>query len=68
MFRRSPGRARFAAAVESANVGDSDCIDVGNPFPFAFAINHSLPESVGRVLELILCDTYTFEAVGVRLL
>jgi hypothetical protein len=57
VLRSAVGATRFVAAFERANAGDVACIEVGNPFPFPFAISHSLPESVGRVLVEILCDT-----------
>jgi hypothetical protein len=68
VLRRAVGLTRLLAALESGNAGDVACMDDGRPLPFAFAINHSLPESVGRVFEPILWETYTREAVGVKLL
>jgi hypothetical protein len=68
VLRRPPGVTSEFAAFESGNAGEVACIDDGRPLPFAFAINHSLPESVGRVFELILWETYTRDAVGVELL
>ena len=58
----------MAAAFDEVKAGELACIDDGSPLPFALAINHSLPESVGRVFVPILWETYTFEAVGVELL
>jgi hypothetical protein len=54
--------------LESGNAGELACIEDGNPLPFALAINHSLPESVGRVFVPMLCETYTRDASGVELL
>jgi hypothetical protein len=68
MLKSPVGSTRLCAALESVKAGESACMDAGRPFPFAFAISHSLPESVGRVFVLMLCDTYTLDAVGVELL
>ncbi len=68
VLSRLSGATRPLAAFDEVNAGEVACIEDGSPFPFAFAISHSLPESVGRVLDPILWDTYTREAVGVELL
>jgi hypothetical protein len=68
VLSRLEGPTRLLAALERANAGESACIEDGSPFPLPFAISHSLPESVGRVLEPMLCETYTLLASGVRLL
>jgi hypothetical protein len=57
VLKREVGATRFTAAFESGNAGESACIEDGKPLPFAFAISHSLPESVGRVLLPMLRDT-----------
>jgi hypothetical protein len=54
VLRRPSGATRLLAAFDEVNAGAVDCIEDGSPLPFAFAINHSLPESLGRVLEPML--------------
>jgi hypothetical protein len=56
-LRSVVGLTRLTAALESGNAGDVACIVDGRPFPFALAINHSLPESVGLVFEPMLRET-----------
>jgi hypothetical protein len=67
-LKSAVGLRRSLAAFDSGNAGDVACIVDGSPLPFALAINHSLPESVGLVLEPILRETYIFDALGVELL
>ena len=57
VLSRAVGETRLAAAFDNGNAGEVACIEDGNPFPFAFAMSHSLPESVGRVFVEILRDT-----------
>lgn len=68
MLNNAVGLTREEAAFERGKAGEITCIELGSPLPLAFAMSHSAPESVGRVLELMLCETKIREANGVRLL